>query len=1355
MSDKTQHPGAYVREHVIPNGMNVTEAAKLINVSRPALSNFLNGKADLSSEMAARLELAFGFPARKLLELQSAWDAARAKRPELAPAVKSYVPPFLQIRSRRIEEWAASGIAPRHRLSVLLRMLVNSTASALARVDFPGNDASERPGWDGEVETLQPTPWIPAGRSVWEFGINQDPKKKADGDFAKSVAAADVSERKQTTFVFVTPRSWPGKAAWAKDRNAEKLWKEVRAYDSSDLEQWLEQSIPAQIWFANETAQVGHGSISLDEAWKTWVADSEPALQPSLFEHAVKAHRTTLLEGLSSDSPRPIIVTADSRDEALAFLSSAFSADDAELGPYRDRIIVFQERGTLSKLAAEVSSFIPVITSRDVEKEFAPYRGKMPSLIIYPRNATASKPNIALETLNFEAWERSLKSMDLKHEQIVQLSRETGRSPTVLRRRLSRLSAIQTPDWASDKKLATMLIPFLFAGAWKADNKADKAMLEALAGDVPFDELERRIALLLPLDSTPVWSAGWFRGIVSKVDILFAIGDVILTEDLQRFFEVADLVLSEDNPALELPEEKQWAAGIYGKTREISGALREGLAETLVLLAVHGPSLFKPRLSFDTSVHANRLVRSLLTPVTARKLEAQTDNLPLYSEAAPETFLSIIQADLDSPEPQSLALMRPMGDAVFGRSPRTGLLWALENLAWSDELLIPTVLVLGRLAERSIEDNLVNKPIGSLSSIFRSWMPQTSANLEHRKAALAKLAEKHPSVAWQICVEQFSRHSDIGHHSHKPRWRPDGHGYGNPITVGERNEFALYAFRLAANWPHHTRETIGDLVANLDALEGSLKLEVWDKVDAWTETAEESDRAWLREKIRVSAFSRRAVKRRRGASKEKSDDRARQAYDRLQPRNPILRHEWLFRKSWVEESWDEITAEDFDYRKRDERIAALRKEAVREVFETGGADAVLQLAEMGEASHNVGWSLAKLFMEEDRPLDTVLLSLAQGDPLISSRAQVISGALTGSGEAGASLLRTLIASFAPEEAVPLLVLAPFERSTWDLVDELGEEVKQRYWKEIEPGWNRDSEDLAYAVAQLVAAGRPRAAFAFARFDLKELPPEALYKLLGEITHSAEPPKTYMLDAHYIHEAFDLLNASGQFSTDAMSGLEFHYIDVFDREDGRLVNLEKRIETQPDLFVQAVAFAYKRDDGGEDPPELRALDEDHRSNRALASYKLLQNLRRVPSAGEDGVPNARRLLEWIEQVRAGCTALARTTMGDQSLGKLLSHAPAADDEVWPCVPVRDVLEQVLNEHIDTGLHIALYNARGAHWQGEGGEQERAIAAKYSSWAKAMEYTHPRVAAFLRSMEKSYIRDAEWVDNDAKIARRMRL
>ncbi len=47
------HPGKHVRSSIIPEGVSVTRAAKMMGVGRPALSNLLNGNAALSPQIAA------------------------------------------------------------------------------------------------------------------------------------------------------------------------------------------------------------------------------------------------------------------------------------------------------------------------------------------------------------------------------------------------------------------------------------------------------------------------------------------------------------------------------------------------------------------------------------------------------------------------------------------------------------------------------------------------------------------------------------------------------------------------------------------------------------------------------------------------------------------------------------------------------------------------------------------------------------------------------------------------------------------------------------------------------------------------------------------------------------------------------------------------------------------------------------------------------------------------------------------------------------------------------------------------------------------------------------------------------
>ena len=77
------HPGDFIRTEIVATaGLSVTAAAVALRVSRPTLSSLLNRKANLSGDMALRIEKAFGIKMDTLMRMQASYDIAQTRKRE-------------------------------------------------------------------------------------------------------------------------------------------------------------------------------------------------------------------------------------------------------------------------------------------------------------------------------------------------------------------------------------------------------------------------------------------------------------------------------------------------------------------------------------------------------------------------------------------------------------------------------------------------------------------------------------------------------------------------------------------------------------------------------------------------------------------------------------------------------------------------------------------------------------------------------------------------------------------------------------------------------------------------------------------------------------------------------------------------------------------------------------------------------------------------------------------------------------------------------------------------------------------------------------------------------------------------
>jgi len=778
----------------------------------------------------------------------------------------------------------------------------------------------------------------------------------------------------------------------------------------------------------------------------------------------------------------------------------------------------------------------------------------------------------------------------------------------------------------------------------------------------------------------------------------------------------------------------------------------------LVLLAVHGDALFRERLGVNLSARVDALIRKLLLPLKAETWASQKNDLQRYAEAAPDVFLDILEQDLKTPAPQVHALLAP-ADTMFGGCPRSDLMWALESLAWKPERLLRVSLVLAKLAQVEIKDNWASKPAASLASIYRNWMPQTAASIDQRNAAMEELCRRYPDVGWRLIIEQFGHHHAVGDYAARPHWRNEAAGAGQTAkTYGEIWAVADKARALALAWPAQTATTLGDLVERLEFMPEEDQDRVWALIAEWSEKQiDDTARHVLRERIRKTAFTRRA--RIRGV-KPAVKDRARTAYAALEPQDPIVRHLWLFAAHWVDESSDELEDEDLDYRKREARIAALRKAALTDIWQARGYDGVMALSERGGADSTIGWLLAEILCPADRV--TVLNRLASqaAAPSELKIDNVISGFIGGVGaDARIPLVTELLRRYAhdgeTDKAIRLLKCAPFRKVTWDLLELLPEAWRTRYWRETYARWeDQDEDEFKTLIDKLLDAERPRAAFATVHMSFKKIDTQRLVRLLRQTaTSDAEPPEHFQLRGYDVAEAFKVLAARPDLPKMELVQLEFMYAAALDHTDYGLRGLEAAVAEDPQLLMQLIGIVYVRKDGKDDPPEWNVGDDERRRSAVMTAYDILRRISRIPGTKPDGTIDAGKLRAWVDTMRALGEQFGRLKSVDHVIGEILGRSQGGADGVWPPEPVRQVFDAIASQDMAEGMYIGRHNARGAQWRSRDGADEHTLAAQYRAWASAVAFHHPFTAKFLEEMAKSYDHEAQWHDTDANVRKRL--
>lgn len=1232
------------------------------------------------------------------------------------------------VKARHLESWADT-LDARAALPELLRRLIRATGKEIRQIEFPAEEQTQRPGWDGIVEAAVGDVYVPRGTSVWEMGVGKIPQKKAAGDFRKRDKSPLGLDRKKTTFVFVTPRAWLEKTEWAKDTTASGQWKEVRAYDSATLEEWLEQAPAVDAWLARRLGLRPPGVVTFDQYWENLQGLTEPSLKPEVFLASREAQVKELASWLDGPAGALAIQTR-SPTEAIDFVA-AYSRDPKHAELFATRALIVEDRNAWRSLAMSSDTGLLLVghPSLCVEPELIAEAVRRGNRVLLPSSQEQREHVSTLRLARIYRFdlEKALESSGMERYAAQKRAREAGGSLTVLKRLLGRYPDTMLPEWSKPQETPSFTA-MLLAGSWNESFEGDRDAVARLANR-PYDEVAGIAGKWAKAPDPPISRIEARWSLVSRDDSWFLLASTIQPDDLRRYEAVALDVLGEDDPAFELPSDKRWEASFRKNEQKYSQALRNGLAETLALLGSRPEKL--PQIGGIP----HRVVQTLLQGREWQRWASLSYQLPLLAEAGPQAFLSAVEKDLARTEPVLARLFGEAGDFLFSAIPHTGLLWALEVLSWDRTLLPQVSLILASLDEKMPKGKSGNTAFRSLSEIFMPWFPQTTAPVEERVRILRMLLQRHPDAGWRLLVaqlpNQFSNATDL----YRPSWRDWALSWSQGVTnadywrqIGDCAELLVEAMGGdVGRW-----KTLIKLWENLPAPSAK---HVLDRLSALAETVDEDVRRDVSDTIREKVAKHRRHAKAFWALHEGRLEELETLQGCFQPQDTIRKNAWLFGLRWT-------LMESFA---NDEKLLdESRLTALRQILDESGIEGILRLAAAVATAEEVGASFAAVASSEhEAKILPAFLGAAD-----ERSARFAHGYLRERfAKDGWAWVEGLdFTGWSVEQIARLLIILPSGIKTWEFAERQRSGVEAWYWRHVPPYMRgEDLEEARHAIDRFLEHKRASGAFHVIRMALHDklaLQPGLLIEVL-ESWLEHEMPSWTAADIHSVKYELDLLFEELQkvaeqeppiIEISRLAKLEWACLALLDGYPTSPLILQRLLRDEPAFFVDVLGLCFRPMD---ESPKAESEFSEKEKLAAQNAYRLLMSWRDVPGSDE-GIVDEDRLYAWIKKARTLATERRLVNICDSKIGEVLAHAPKEIDGSWPCIPVRDALEEIGTDEVFSGFGVGMFNKRGLVSRSlrEGGAQERTLAESYRGFAEACKIEWPKTAAALRNMAATY-------------------
>lgn len=723
-------------------------------------------------------------------------------------------------------------------------------------------------------------------------------------------------------------------------------------------------------------------------------------------------------------------------------------------------------------------------------------------------------------------------------------------------------------DWTQHPD-ATYLALAVLIGSWQDKSQCDLEAITQLLG-ISYNEWLEKAREILHCPDSPLSLKNGIWKVVNRTELLRLLGSRILDQSLDTFRALAVSVLNERDPAFELPAEERYAASIRGKVLKCSHVLRNGIAEGLAILGSQ-PEACCNCSQGKVEETCALVIRKLLTDADWVLWGSLNSLLPTLAETAPGEFLEAVEKAMRLKPCPFDALFSQEGNGITGGNYLTGLLWALEGLAWDEQYLVRVCVALGELASHDPGGQWANRPSNSLTTILLPWLPQTLASVDKRKVAVRTILNEWPDIAWNLIIQLLPGQHQTSSGSHKPSWRKTiPKDWGKGVTHQEYwQQTSFYAelavaaggqdpVRLSAlidhfdNLPKPAFDQLLQVLSSrpITELPEEQRLSIWDHLAKFTNKHRRfSDAKWVLPNELIT--------------------RIEQVAEQLAPTNPFNLYQHLF----TDRDFD-LYEENGDWEEQQVKLYVRRETAITKIFQQYGIEGVIRFSKSVISPSQVGYALGVI---QDNVIEQTLFPDFLDSEDIKRKAMVSGFIWKRHQINGLSWCDNIDKSgWAPRQVGYFLSCLPFKKDVWDRASEWLKENQGEYWIRTGANAYQADGDLIFAIEKLIEHGRPYAAIncisRMRRAQQQINVGQCIRALLAALT-SSEP--TNAMNGYQIVELIKILQSDLSVPEDDLFKVEWAYLPLLDRHSGAAPKLlENRLANDPDFFCEVIRLIYR-------------------------------------------------------------------------------------------------------------------------------------------------------------------------------------